>query len=236
MTPFYLAYIFFLIIAGEVINLSPWPIRKGELPRFRNPPPPPPRVDTECSLTTRLAVDHLKELSTRTSWCIGNQTKKMITLKLDDETAMDIYPSACDALKTILEKSAEPGFFSKTIEERCNTFEKCWPVFKAKKLTDPDYIILQNRKESELTTSDKLEICAKVWQEDFIPDYSDLSQYKYYGWVEKTASGWVFVATFYDYTGTDATVGPRVVMPSRERAKSFIITFLPLISKFLTVK
>lgn len=114
-------------------------------------------------------------------------------------------------------------------------FEKSYPVFMAKKFTDSTFLLLQKRKPEELAPIDKMMIHAEVLRKKWKADYDDRNQEKHFGWLLKTASGWVFNDALCVLTGTDSSVGPRFVFRDAKTAKKFVTDMFPIIIEHLTI-
>lgn len=73
---------------------------------------------------------------------------------------------------------------------------------------------------------------AEAWNkaDNFVPDFSDSSQYKYYPWFvyDKGAAGFVCANANYAATSTRATIGSRLCFKTRNRAIQFGKQFVDL--------
>lgn len=140
------------------------------------------------------------------------------------QKAKSAYIEADPNQKKMLEKIFGKKVFELSLMDRIKTFKDAYQIFKAKKFTDELNLILQKRKESELSTLDKLLIIAEALRGDWIADYDNSEIKKWLFWVEKTSSGWVFGDTCYG-AGTDTAVGPRFAQETPEMAKYFFEQF-----------
>lgn len=78
---------------------------------------------------------------------------------------------------------------------------------------------------------------ADAWNkaDDFVPDYSNRNQYKYFPWFEYNddTAGFVYANTAYAATYAYASIGSRLCFKTRERAKQFGNQFIDLWNDFL---
>lgn len=147
------------------------------------------------------------------------------------------YPKADEKQKELLESIFGKKPFQPVVKNGAALpFEKAYPIFMKKKFTDEINLSLQKRKKADLNTLDKLLIMAEVHRGDWIADYDDEDQRKYWGWFEKTASGWVFNASYCEYTLTYSTVGPRFAQETPEKARQFAEQFMDMHIIVLTNK
>ena len=58
----------------------------------------------------------------------------------------------------------------------------------------------QVKEEISLNALCKIHLLAKVFNEDWIADFNDSNQFKYYPWFERKSSGWVFRASSCHYS------------------------------------
>lgn len=154
------------------------------------------------------------------------------------QTAKDRYSKATAATKKVLEEIFGKEKFLPKIETTVKTFEAAYPIFKKMKFKDKDFLILQKRKATELTSSDKLMICCAVWCAalNFKADYTDDNQEKHFPIFHNNGSGFVFSAANYVCTVTYTYCGSRFALPTSEDAEKFGRTFLSLWNDFLTIK
>jgi hypothetical protein len=86
----------------------------------------------------------------------------------------------------------------------------------------------------------KLIIIAEAWNkaDNFVPDFSDTNQYKYFPrFVYSGASaGFACAYTYYADSSAGANFGSRLCFKTRERAEQFGNQFIDLWNKFLLIK
>lgn len=118
----------------------------------------------------------------------------MKQLKIDENKALELYPTASTEFKQILEDSFGKEFFiPKSIVDRVKSFEDACEI----KCLDAAALIKkwksQERTEQEISGK-KLQLIIEVLNEGFIFDWTNSSQYKYSPYFRKHAgSGWRFV-------------------------------------------
>ena len=84
----------------------------------------------------------------------------------------------------------------------------------------PDFSLFPTEEQEAMKAHAKLIIIAKAINGDWIPDWKNWDQYKYYPWFEMGSSSGVGFS--YDDCGfwnTRSTVGSRLCFESREKAK-----------------
>lgn len=88
-----------------------------------------------------------------------------------------------------------------------------------------------------LVALNELFTIAEAWNkaDNFVPDFSDASQYKYFPWFiyDKGAAGFVCAKTYYTATNTYATIGSRLCFKTRNRAIQFGKQFVDLYNQVL---
>ena len=81
---------------------------------------------------------------------------------------------------------------------------------------------------------------AEAWNKEdgFVPDFSDLNQYKWYPWFkyDKDAAGFVSAYTYHSPTRANAAVGSRLCFKSSARAEQFGKQFADLYNKVFLSK
>ena len=84
---------------------------------------------------------------------------------------------------------------------------------------------LNPRHLKALAALNKLFTIAEAWNkaDDFVPDFSNIDQYKYYPWFvyDRDAAGFVSAHTSYTVTRTDAYFGSRLCFKTANRARQF---------------
>jgi hypothetical protein len=144
----------------------------------------------------------------------------MQTIKLSEKNARDIYPSAAQPLKTILEDSFGKEFFSQKITDRVKTFSDACSVLGV----NPDHLAFEGipgelqKDEQSIRAYAMLILVARSLNEGWKPDWTNHSQYKYYPWFTmESGSGLAYNDCAYRCSGSG--VGSRLCFKSRELAE-----------------
>ena len=90
--------------------------------------------------------------------------------------------------------------------------------------------------QKALSSLDKLFTIAEAWNkaDNFIPDFSNRNQYKYFPWfVYDNAAGFVCAGTYYTTSFANAPFGSRLCFSTSERAEQFRKQFIDLWNDFL---
>lgn len=94
-----------------------------------------------------------------------------------------------------------------------------------------------NKHHKAMVSLFKLVTIAEAWNkaDDFVPDYSNRNQYKYYPWFQYNdkAAGFVYAHTTNSATAATAFVGSRLCFKTESRAKQFGEQFIDLWNDFL---
>jgi hypothetical protein len=102
------------------------------------------------------------------------------------------------------------------------------------------HLLEKSRHFKAMTAMYKLIVIAEAWnkQDDFVPDFSDKEQWKYFPCFkyDDVSAGLVFAATAIAPSLTGSTVGSRLCFKTRERAKQFGEQFIDLWNDFLLIK
>jgi len=97
--------------------------------------------------------------------------------------------------------------------------------------------IIPDKHAKAMVAIYKLLTIAEAWNkaDNFIPDYSDRRQYKFFPWFEYNdkAAGFVYAMTSNAATYAPSVVGSRLCFSTRERAEQFGKQFIDLWNDFL---
>lgn len=110
-------------------------------------------------------------------------------------------------------------------------------VIVSKRLEGVERLVREiNPKHLEaLIALNQLFTIAEAWNKEdgFVPDFSDLNQYKWYPWFkyDKDAAGFVSAYTYHSPTRANAAVGSRLCFKSSARAEQFGKQFAGLYNK-----
>lgn len=146
----------------------------------------------------------------------------MKNLQIDDKTAREVYPSAADSLKKILEKTFGKDFFYQSLIDRIKT----WDDVCAETGKDP----IKSLPFPEATDEDqeaanahwRITQTIKLFKSGKKCSYKpNNNQNKYFVWMEygkiPSGLGFSFTGTYCDFT--NAAVGPRLSSLSDADAK-----------------
>lgn len=91
-----------------------------------------------------------------------------------------------------------------------------------------------------LAALNKLFTIAEAWNkaDDFVPDYSNANQYKYYPWFvyDRDAAGFVYANAYHTATLALAHLGSRLCFKTANRARQFGIMFTDLYNQFFLLQ
>lgn len=160
--------------------------------------------------------------------------KKYIIKNKANGSVIGTFDSKEESFKCII-KAAEVGiteliFDVKDIEDYPLTFEDACEFLGIPK----DAIFLTGDKEiaKSAVAFYKLSIIAKAWNkiDGFVPDFSNLKQYKYSPWFKYNSSraGFVYANTYYTHTNASADIGSLLCFKSALIAHKFGETFTAL--------
>ena len=152
-------------------------------------------------------------------------------LSTEQETAVKSYTKADVKGKKLLEKIFGKEIFAPKQKSRMELIDSFEAACKAEKL-NPKTILpyAVNTKDPEERVSNAqrmLRIIAKALKGEWVPDYENNSQQKWYCWfVWKEGVGFVFGASFTDFDFTYTL--SRLAFPDEETANYFGRTFIAL--------
>jgi hypothetical protein len=160
----------------------------------------------------------------------------MQTLKLDNDKARRLYPSAAPEFKTILEDSFGKDFFSQKVADRVKTFEDACNELGIDSTTAIPEVATDplQKDERSIWAYCKLIIIAKALNEGWVPNWKDSSQYKYYPWFD-LSSGSGLSCNDYGRRNSDSGVGSRLCFKSRELAEYAGKQFKDIYTEFFII-
>lgn len=136
------------------------------------------------------------------------------TLELQKQKALDAYETGSKKEKTFLEKLYGKKVFLKEITERIKTIED---VLEDNNITQSDIDLMFANTPEHFKHQFIAELLCKSLNEDWIPNWNDSSEGKYYPWFKMGSSGFQFhdCATW----RTSSLVGSRLCFKSRKLAE-----------------
>lgn len=157
----------------------------------------------------------------------------MDTLELQKKTAIKLFKAGSKEVQDILLNCFGNELFTTKIIDRVTSVEDAW------ELADE-----QTRKGCQVFPTDtpdvvaykNLKLIIKVINEDFIPDWKNTNQRKWFP-VFNLASGSGFVFSFSDYifTYSDSVVGSRLCLETEEKSDYVGNHFIELYKSFITI-
>lgn len=115
------------------------------------------------------------------------------SIEIEEETILKGYNQANSEQKVLLEKYFK---INKPINliEKIKTWKDVLKYAKEKGYTFnlPYPEKTKVKEEISLNALCKIHLLAKVFNENWVADFNNSNQYKYYPWFEKKSSGWVF--------------------------------------------
>ncbi len=148
----------------------------------------------------------------------NSKSINMHTLKIDEDQARRLYPSANGEFKDILEKEFGKDFLNHKITDRVKTFEDILAI-SGRTMED---LVNPNDTPDEIAYK-QAKLIAEVYNEGEVLDAGNTEQYKYYPWHEiaidpSHSSG--FGLSYYDcaYWFSSSFVGVRLCFKSSELA------------------
>lgn len=113
--------------------------------------------------------------------------------------------------------------------EKYKTFEDACKYKKHNPKTILPYTNPKNKRQEYLNAICKLDIIAEAIQGDWIADFGNANQYKYYAYFRwDEGAGFVFVATGYVYVNTRTGIGVRHCFATAAQAEWFGRQFIEL--------
>jgi hypothetical protein len=127
----------------------------------------------------------------------------------------------------------------KEINVKINSYEKACKYLGIGK--DDNNVCRKNNKHYKaIVAIFKLVTIAEAWNkaDDFVPDFSNSNQYKYFPWFiyHGALAGFAFTYTNLVASHAAANVGSRLCFKSSERAEQFGKQFIDLWNDFLLIK
>ena len=158
---------------------------------------------------------------------------KYRVLVVDSNEFLASFDSSCEAVECAIQFAESIGKETCVMEVK-STYSPVLDSYEAAKT----YLggDAKNHRKA-LIALEKLIVIAEAWnkQDGFVPDYSNIDQWKYYPWFkyDHHTAGFVSAATSSTATTTSASLGSRLCFISEERAKQFGEQFIGLWNDFL---
>lgn len=159
----------------------------------------------------------------------------METLKISKANALLAFEGATTKQKALLSNLLGKQVFLKSAIERIKTYEDACEDLGIQSLSENDFLFLPARDRKHAFASHKLTIIIQALNEGWEPNWSNSSEYKYYGWFEYTGSGSGFSYGDFNYAVGRSAVGSRLVFKSRELAEYAGKQFISIYNDYLTL-
>lgn len=152
----------------------------------------------------------------------------MITLKISEQKAKELYKSANSDLKEILKESCGEKFFYEKITDRVKTFEDACRIIGF----DPEgsYVFGDSKDD---TAYKKLKLISEALNEGWKPDWNNSNQYKWYPWF-RFKEGFGFSLTDWGSADSVTDACSRLCFKSQELAEYAGKQFEDIYRDFLT--
>lgn len=137
----------------------------------------------------------------------------------------------------MMKKTIEIMPNKKSIDD-CNSWEDICEYSCRDPLKLPNVSMYDERHKKHAIADFKLTIINEVKRGDWIPNYDDANQKKWYPWFRKVSSGrssgFVYSGSRCEYGDTYARLGSRFAFPTKEKAESAGKDFLELYNDLIT--
>ena len=112
------------------------------------------------------------------------------TIKLSEEKARELYKTATKEFKQLLEENFDKSVLNPNIIDRVEDFDSILEILEIEDYQSP-YKNPKTKEQKSINALDKLFLIAKVYNEGWIPNWKNSSEYKWFPY--KYFSGGVFV-------------------------------------------
>ena len=163
-------------------------------------------------------------------------THTMQTLDLEKPTALKLYKLGGQEIKDLLISKYGTELFCAKIIDRVTSYEDAYEL--ADKQTREECKIYPATDSPDIVAYKKLKLVIKVINEDWIADYNNPNQKKYYAWfrVLPSGSGFDFSPSCYGYDDSGTAVGVHLCFETREKCEYVAKQFTQLYEAFLLTK
>lgn len=153
--------------------------------------------------------------------------KKMKSLQIDPDKAKQLYPTASNEFKAMLEDSFGKSFFNndwiKLWEKFCKDYNKNIPL----PFSHP-----KTAQEESTNAHHMLIHIVPVKRGNWEPNYENQNEYKYEPRFYMTASGFGFRYAHFDYWFSVSCAGSCLATPSAAVCEAIAVEFLPIYEKW----
>lgn len=158
----------------------------------------------------------------------------MKTIQTQEQKLLAVYANGDDSIRSALKDLFPDQNFTLSIMDRVKSYEDACAVKGSTPLTIDDFRQFPEEQREYLFAVHKDDVINEVLNEEWVPDWSDDDQYKYYPyfyWDEKAAGGSGFSYYDFSYGRSDSHVGSRHVYKSRELAEYAGKQFIDIYNK-----
>lgn len=118
--------------------------------------------------------------------------------------------------------------------DRVKTYEDACTELGLSAAAEIPYPTPIGKRQKVANARQMLDIIAEAIQEDFMPDWKNTSQYKYFPWFEANSSGSGFACSYYADWTSDSRCGSRLCFDTAEKATYFGKQFIELHNEAMT--
>ena len=158
----------------------------------------------------------------------------MKTLQIEEKKALEIYKSASNEFKAILESTFGKEFFSQKIPDRVKSYEDACALTGENPVNEKKMLEL-GFTEDELHFR-IIKTITKALNEGWVPDWADSDQQKWFPWFDLSSGGFVFYDTTYGCSITRAGYASRLCFKSKELAEYAGKQFTELYKGFILIQ
>lgn len=142
----------------------------------------------------------------------------MKTLQIDENKAKELFKNASNEFKAMLLDTFGESFFSEKITDRVKTYEDACKVVGIAPLKLSDFKFLPEKDRKPSYAFHQITTIAKALNEDWVPNWDNENEYKYYPWFRMGSSGVGFSADDYGDWFAYSSVGSRLCFKNRDLA------------------
>ena len=140
----------------------------------------------------------------------------MKTLQIDEKNARKLYKKASAEFRATLEDTFGKDFFSGNITDRIKTYEDACAELEEVPV-DVEDMLSRGFTMDEINYR-KIKTITRALNEDWVADWNDSNQSKWYPYFRVSSSGFVFCDTAYDDSSASAGSGSRLCFMSSDLA------------------
>ena len=155
----------------------------------------------------------------------------MKTLQIEEKKARELYKTASEELKKILEDTFGKDFLSEKVTDRVETYEDA--MKETGRPDVPEFSELPEDIREYFKAQYKILVITEALNEGWKADWKDENQKKWVPWFEVSPSGFVFSDTYYRYSYPYAGYASRLCFKNEELAEYAGKQFVELYRSFI---